>query len=186
MTLVDRVVAWNRDRMSRKNKISAYKDEDAEHFKILIAASGLIGTLMIGKELCAATVCCRVGMSYYMIMTGHDSLYDEFGAGFLCRFWTALECLRMQAKEINLMCGRLPYKYTLMGESRKYDCVTIYRDYTAIFRNLRYVAVTAIRGYCMEAKFALLDCERKSGRLAKLMSSTLEAWRTVKRRIRQS
>jgi predicted secreted protein len=184
MAVVNRIVAWNRDRMARKSKTSAFKDDDAERFKIMAAASGLIGTLMIGEDICAATVCCRVGMTYYMIMTGHDSLYDEFGVGILCRFWTALECLRMQAKEINLMGGRLSYKYKLLGESRKYESLTIYRDYTAVLRNFKDAFLTALRGTWMEAKFALLDCERKSGSLARLTTRALGIWRTVKRRTR--
>ncbi|MGJ7914532.1 GNAT family N-acetyltransferase [Massilia sp. LXY-6] len=182
--LTSRIVHWNRNRMSAKNKISAYQDEDAQRFATLAAEKGLAGLVLIDDRICAATLCCRVGSTYYMIMTGHDSEYDEFSPGMLCRYWTAMECMRMNGAEINLMCGRLSYKYRLLGESRKYDSLTIYRNRAAIFFNLPYAIRVALQGYAMEARFALLDCESKDTGAARAVARGIDIWRTSKKMVR--
>jgi hypothetical protein len=178
--LIDLIAHWNRQRLSGKHKVSAYKDEDVQQVTALAANDGMIGTVMTENRMRAGTVCCHVGCSLYMMMTGYDSAYNEFSLGMLCNYWTAMESIRMQCKEINLMGGRLPYKYSLLGESRKYDSLVIYRNRVAFFRHFRDVVRTALHGYALEAKFAILDCERKEGRVARLVARAIGAWRASK------
>ena len=179
--LINRIVSWNVERMSKKNKISTYNDEDVKRYMALAGKDSWVGAIMVEGRICAASFCCRFGRTYYMIMTSHAREYEEFSPGMLCCYWAAKECLRLNGEEINMMCGRLPYKYTLLGESRKYDCLTMYRDRVSLFRNTKSVIWTALRGYTLEAKFALLDCERKDGRAAKLVTRALGVWRASKK-----
>lgn len=184
--LINCIVNWNRERMSSKNKISTYKDEDVERYMAMAGKDSWVGAVMVEDTICAATFCCRFGGTYYMIMTSHAREYEEFSPGMLCCYWAAKECLRLKSEEINMMCGRIPYKYTLLAESRKYDCLTMYRDRIALFRNLKSVVWTALRGHTVEAKFALLDCERKDGRAARLVTRALMVWRASKKIYRRS
>jgi hypothetical protein len=60
----------------------------------------------------------------------------------------------------------------------------MYRNRAALSRNIREVARTALAGYTRQAKFAILDCERKEGRIARLVARTLDAWRATRRAYR--
>jgi hypothetical protein len=171
------IVNWNRQRMSDKNKVSAYDEGEARRITALAALDGMVGTVVVDNRIHAGTVCCRVGDTCYLAIMGHDSDYNEFSLGMLCNYWTSLECLRMNCKEINLMGGRLPYKYSFLGEPRRYDCVVLYRNRGALFRNIRDAMRTTLHGYTTEAKLAILDCERKEGTAARMVVAAITAWR---------
>jgi hypothetical protein len=182
--LIDCIAGWNRQRMVDKNKVCAYKQADVQRAMALTANGGMVGTIMTENLLRAGTVCCVVGSSFYLLMTGHDSDFNHFSVGTVCNYWTAMECLRLKCKEINFMGGRTPHKYNLLGKSRRYDFLVIYRSRFAWFRNLGDVIVTAARGHATEARYALLDCEHKKGRTAKLVARSLKAWRTFRQKYR--
>ena len=178
--LIGLIAGWNRQRMVDKNKVSAYKDDDVERVIALTANGGMVGTIMTENLVRAGTVCCIVGSSFYLLMTGHDSEYNHFSVGTVCNYWTAMECLRMKCKEINFMGGRVPHKYNLLGKSRRYDFLVIYRSRFAFLRNLKEVVGTAMRGYATEAKYAILDCEHKDSKIAKLVARALKKWRATR------
>ena len=179
--LIDDIVNWNRQRMSDKQEVSNYQDDAVARYTALAANDGFVVVVMIQGRPCAATVCCRVGRSFYMILIGHDKEYDQFSPGMLCCYWTALECVKRKGAEFNLMCGRLRYKYNLSGKCRKYDAVVIYRSRSALFRNFIEASRTAVAGYMAEARFALLNCEHEKGPAAELVARSLAVWRASKR-----
>ncbi len=180
--LVAHIIAFNRARMASKNKMSTYCDEDAERLAALAADEGMAGIVRVEGEIVAGSVCARIGHNYYMMISGHALSFDEFSLGFLCCYWTAQACLRQGAREINLMGGRLDYKYALLGDSRKYDSLCFYRSHQAMLGFLPDVIGTACRGSLIEARFALLDCERKSGAAAQLVAHGIRSWRAAKTR----
>ncbi|MFC5549598.1 GNAT family N-acetyltransferase [Massilia aerilata] len=182
--LVERVIAFNRSSMTRKNRTSTYQD-DALRLALLAAHEGLAGTVLVDGDIVAGTVCARIGNCFYMLVTGRDFRFDAFSLGMLCCYWTARECFRRGAREINMMGGRLDYKYSLLGRSRKYDALCVYRSRTAMLRHAGRVADMALHGACLEAKFALLDCEREDGAAARLVARGIRAWRSAKARHRQ-
>jgi hypothetical protein len=179
------IADWNRRRMSGKDKVSAYREDEIGRITALAARAGMVGTVRIDGRVRAGTVCCRVGDTCYLAVMGYDSDYDAFSLGLLCNYWTTLECLRARCGEINLMGGRLPYKYSLLGESRKYDAVVLYRSRAALLRNAGDAARTALRGCATAAKFAILDCERREDRAARLVTGAIAAWRRSRRGYRQ-
>jgi hypothetical protein len=185
LELVERVIMFNRASMARKSRTSTYQDEDVHRLALLAAHGGLAGTVRVDGEIVAATVCARIGNCFYMLTTGYDFRLDGFSLGLLCCYWTARECLRRGAREINLMGGRLDYKYSLGGRSRKYDALCVYRSRAGMLRNVRRVVDTAANGLLLEAKFALLDCERKDGAAARLVARGIRAWRSAKAHRRQ-
>ena len=180
--LVARIIAFNRVRMATKNKMSTYCDEDAERLAALAASDGMAGIVRVDGEIVAGSVCARIGHNYYMMVSSHALSFDEFSLGFLCCYWTAQACLRRGAREINLMGGRLDYKYALLGDARKYDSLCVYRSHRAMFDFLPDVIGTACRGSLIEVKSALLDCERKPGAAAQLVAHGIRTWRAVKTR----
>jgi hypothetical protein len=178
--LVGRVISLNRARMARKHKASAYHDEDAQRLALLASSTGFAGVVTIAGKPIAISISCRVGDSYYMLMSGHEPAYDEFSLGLLCRYWSVMECIRRGASEVNLMGGRLDYKYWLLGQSRRYDRLEVYRSYRASLQHARTLIATAVRGQALETRFALLDCERKDSVAAHLVARAIRAWRTLK------
>jgi hypothetical protein len=180
--LVARIIGFNRARMASKNKVSTYCDQDAERLGALAAAGGLAGIVRVDGEIVAGSVCARVGANYYMMASGHALSFDEFSLGFLCCYWTAQACLRRGAREINLMGGRLDYKYALLGDTRHYDSLCVYRSHRAMLGFLPDVIGTVCRGSLIEARFALLDCERKPGAAAQLVAQGIRTWRAAKTR----
>ncbi|MGJ7917620.1 GNAT family N-acetyltransferase [Massilia sp. LXY-6] len=178
--LVALVIAFNRARMVQKGKESTYRDEDSRRLALLAMRGGLAGVVSIDDKIAAASVCCRVGNGYYMLASGHDCAYDEFSLGLLCCHWTAAQCIRRGASEVNLMGGRLHYKYCLLGKSRKYDRLEVYRSYAASMRHLPTLIDTAVRGHVLQTRFALLDCEFKDGVAAKTVARAIRAWRAFK------
>jgi hypothetical protein len=183
-SLIERIAGWNRQRMVDKNKVCAYKDGDVQRAMALTANGGMVGTIVIDKLVRAGTVCAAVGSSFYLLMTGHDSEYNHFSVGTLCNYWTAMECLRLKCKEINFMGGRVPHKFNLLGQPRRYDFLVIYRNRFALLRNAGEAAGTAVRGYATEAKYAVLDCERSNGTAARLIARALKGWRAAKQKYR--
>lgn len=183
--LVERVIAFNRTSMARKSRTSTYHDEDVQRLALLATHGGLAGTVLVDGEIIAGTVCARIGNCFYMLTTGYDSRFGAFSLGLLCCYWTARECVRRGAREINLMGGRLDYKYSLRGRSRKYDALCVYRSRAGMLRNVGRVIDTAAHGTLLEAKFALLDCEREDSAAAELVARGLRAWRSAKRLYRQ-
>lgn len=179
--LVERIADWNRQHMAARDRVSAYGERDVRQVAALAAGAGMVGTVVAGTRVRAGTVCCRVGCSIYLLMTGFDGEYGEFGLGMLCNYWTVMECLRMQCRDINLMGGRLPYKYSLLGRVRAFDSLAIYRSRGALLRHGGEALRTALRGHARQARFALLECERKDGMAARLVARALDAWRAAKR-----
>jgi hypothetical protein len=178
--LTNVIVNWNRQRMSDKNKVSAYNEGEVRRITALAARDGMIGTVRIGNRVHAGTVCCRVGGTCYLAIMGHDGDYNEFSLGMLCNYWTTLECLRTHCREINLMGGRLPYKYSFLGEPRRYDCVLLYRNRGALFRNIREAMRTTLHGYATDVKLSILDCERQEGMGARLVVRAIAGWRACR------
>jgi hypothetical protein len=180
--LVARIIDFNRARMASKNRVSTYSDEDASRLAALADPDGLAGVVRVDGDIVAASVCARIGRTYYMMASGHALSFDEFSLGLLCCYWTVQACLRRGAREINLMGGRLDYKYALLGDSRKYDSLCVYRSHKALLGYPRDVIGTACRGSLIEARFALLDCERKPGVAAQWVAHGIRAWRAAKTR----
>jgi len=174
------IVNWNRQRMSDKNKVSAYNEDEVRRITALASQDGMIGTISVENRVRAGTICCRVGDTCYLAIMGHDSEYNEFSLGMLCNYWTTLECLRMECKEINLMGGRLPYKYSFLGEPRRYDCVVLYRNRNALVRNIKDAIKTALHGYATDVKLSILDCERKEGVAARMVVRAISNWREAR------
>lgn len=178
--LVARVIGFSRARMAQKRKVSSYRDDDAQRLALLAAHSGFAGVVTIAGKPVAICICCRVGDSYYLLASGHECAYDAFSLGLLCCYWTIEQCIQRGAAEINLMGGRLDYKYSLLCQSRRYDRLDVYRSYSASLQHVRTLVATAVRGKALETRFALMDCERKDGTAARCVTRAIRAWRAIK------
>jgi hypothetical protein len=178
--LIRRLISFNKLRMADKNKISSVDDEQERWIIALAKTCGLVGVVTIDGRICAGSICCRVKDNYYMLVIGHDPRYNEFSLGTLSCYRMICECINQGGKELHFMWGRLDYKYTFLGVQRGYDRVDVYRTRKDLLRNAGVVMKTAITGHMHEAKFWLLDCERKDDPTSKIAAKVLNVLRQSK------
>jgi hypothetical protein len=181
--LIRYIIDFNKVRMAGKNKVSAINDEEERWIIALAKICGLVGVVTIDGRVCAASICCRVADNYYMLVIGHAPEYNEFSLGTLCCYQTICACIERGGKELHFMWGRLDYKYFFLGVQRGYDRVDIYRTRAAFLRNAMVAMKTAVTGHLREAKFRLLDCERRDDAKSKFAKKLLNASRRSKRTV---
>jgi hypothetical protein len=181
--LIRHIIDFNKVRMADKNKVSTINDEEERWIIALAKTCGLVGVVTIDGRVCAASICCRVADNYYLLVIGHVPEYNEFSLGTLCCYQTICACIERGGKELHFMWGRLDYKHSFLGVQRGYDRVDIYRTRAAFLRNAMVVMKTAVTGHIREAKFRLLDCERRDDAQSKIVKKLLNALRRSKRTV---
>jgi hypothetical protein len=179
--LIRHIIGFNKFRMADKSKVSAINDDEERWIIALAKTCGLVGVVTIDGRVCAGSICCRIADNYYMLVIGHAPEYNDFSLGTLCCYQTICACIEQGGKELHFMWGRLDYKYSFLGVQRAYDRVDIYRTRAAFLRNTMVVVKTAVAGHIREAKFWLLDCERRDDPKSKFVKKVLNAWRQSKR-----
>lgn len=181
--LVRLIIGFNKARMADKEKISAYTDEECEWIIALSSTRGLVSVVTIDGKVCAGTVCCKAGHEYHMLITAHDSAYDQFGMGILCCYRTVCEYIQRGGKQVHLLWGRHAYKASLGGVPRQFDRITVYRNKVDYLRDFDKLGFAAAAGYIREARLWLMNVECRDTVKGRIATMLWRALRQEKQRI---
>jgi hypothetical protein len=151
------IIALNRARMVQKNKASDIDEDETVRMLRLVKQCGLVCLMTIDGQVCAGSICTRVGDNYFNHISAHHPDYDAYRLGTLCCYLTICEAIERGAAEFHFMWGRFEYKYALLGVKKDFDELIIYRSWAHFLRHAGSAARIAFEGYRRTLKFWLLD-----------------------------
>ena len=183
--LVRFIIGFNKARMARKEKISAYSDEECDWIVSLASAGGLVSVITIDGKVCAGAVGCKVAQDYHMLISAHDPAYDGFGMGILCCYLSICEYIERGGEQVHLLWGRHAYKASLGGTPRRFDRIAVYRSRVDYLRNFDKVVFAAASGYLREARLWLMNAEGQDNFKGRLATKLWSVLRRAKHRVAQ-
>lgn len=122
------IIELNRARMAGKHKTSMIDEAETRRIVRLVKKCGMIVVSRIGGRVAAGGIGFRMGDHFYLTVIAHDPQYDSYWLGMLCAYQSICETITRGAKEFHFLWGRYDYKFTLLGEQRNLDNLTIYRS----------------------------------------------------------
>ncbi len=150
------IVAFNRLRMARKNKLSAVDEAELQRIIRLCKERGMVCTIRLDGKICAGSIRYHVGTTFFARLNAHDPAYDDDRIGTLCAYLTICECIRRGGKKFSFDSGRNENKYRFLARDVKLEKLVIYRSYLHLILNGRFALNTAANGYASELKQKLL------------------------------
>jgi hypothetical protein len=175
------IIALNRTRMARKNKVSGIDALEEERIVRLARSCGFIGVATIGGKVCAGAVVYRIGDNYFSFVRAHDPAFDAYRLGIVCAYALVSECIARNGRELHFMWGREGHKSLLAGVQRDFDQVTVYRSWHAVIVNAELVAKNIIRSGVRQARLWMLQKAREDdGVLSDLVRALTMGMRRLK------
>ena len=173
------IVRMNHARMAGKDKVSVYTESETRRICQLARVCGLVGVLMVDGQVCAGAVSFRIGEHYYMSISAHDPLYDEYRLGTLSGFLNISECIRRGGKECHLLWGQHEYKYRFLGVRRALDNVNIYRSGFAVLRHADTVLRMVASGSIRRLRLWLHEARRRDSLAWRALTVLSNSWRRL-------
>lgn len=175
------IIALNRARMAGKNKVSAIDEIQTQQSIRLAQESGLVCIAKIDGMVCAGSISFQTGSNYFFSVIAHDSRYDDCCLGYLCSYRTICECIDRKGKEFHFLWGEYEYKYSLLGQKRALDKVTIYRSRAHFFFNGGLALRTAFEGWMRQTILWLHKTKRKDSLASRFAVTSLKFVRRLRR-----
>src|SRR5690606_30503311 len=150
------IVAFNRQRMMNKNKVSSVDDAEMQRIIRLCRERGMVCTIRLDGRICAGSIRYHVGTTFFARLNAHDPAHDEDRIGTLCAYLTICECIRRGGKKFSFDHGRNENKYRFLAKDVTLEKLVIYRSYQHLILNGRFALNTAASGYAAELKRTLL------------------------------
>jgi len=175
------IIDFNRARMIKNNKTSAYDEHETERIIDLAKQCGLIGVATIDEKLCAGAICYRIGENYFMSVNAHDPAYDSYRLGTLGGFLIISACIDSGGKECHLLWGQHDYKYRFLGIRRDLDKLVVYRSHAHLLRHGKTATKILLRSYLRQTELWLRAARRQDSLTWRLANAAFTLLRHVKR-----
>jgi hypothetical protein len=172
------IIGFNRIRMSRKNKVSAFDEEATKRIVQMVKVCGLVTIATIDGKICAGSISYRVGDNYFMHVCAHDPVYDDYRLGILYCYLTICECIARGGKECHLLWGRQAYKFSLLGVQRDLDHVLVYRSRVHFVLNIGIACRATMKGKIRQVTLWLQEAKHQNGLGAQLV---VKSWDMLKK-----
>lgn len=175
------IIDLNKIRISGKNIAFGITDEETEWIVRLVKVCGLVGVATVDGRVCGGAIGFRIGANYFMHIIAHDPQYNDYSLGILCYYRTICEGIVRNGKRFHFAWGRYEYKYRLLGVQQDMAHLDIYRTRKDYLLNAGRIAKNAFRTRIRQIKMQLLDTERGTTPLSRMVARAIKILRKLKR-----
>jgi hypothetical protein len=171
-------------RMGQKMMRSNLSEQQFGKIAALARTRGIMAVATIDGKVCGGLIGWRTGAHYVMRVIAHDPRYDEFKIGTVCCYETIRECIALGMRHFHFGGGRMLYKFRLLGESRSFSSIVVYRSWMAVLRHPALAMRTAARGADRELRRWLENAEQSDDALARAAVALRRQWHAMRLRVR--
>lgn len=175
------IIRLSSARMAVKDKVPYNSDEETERLIRLARVCGSVVVATIDDQVCAGTICYRVGATCFMHTLSHDPQYDSYKLGTLCCYLTICETIARDGRILRFGGSTHRYKFEFRGVWLGFDRLFIYRSRVHLLRDGGRVLKTALGAYAARAKLWLLLAEQRDNFTSRVAVSLVQGLRNLKR-----
>jgi len=172
------ILDLQRQRMAGKGLVSRIDEEETQWILHLALQRGMVLVATLDGEICGGWIGFCIGRRCFSHVIAHDPKYNPYALGMLIHYTAICEGISRGLKSFNLMFGRNPYKYQLLGTNVDVAHVDIYRSRFHAFLFSGRIARNWTQGRIRCFKQWVFDAERNG---SPAMARTVRALRSLKR-----
>jgi len=171
------IMKLSRARMTAKGKNHGFDEKKVRKLFELARTTGFVGVATIDGQVCAGTICYRVGNRFFIYVLAFESAYKDYGMGTYCCYLTICECIAQGGEKCHFLWGREEYKYRLLGIQEDFDSMAIYRSNVHLFFHALMALKMEYRGYVRRFRLWLLDPARRDSKITRVIAQSIRILR---------